>query len=107
MCLQCKGHLVPHEQSKSIQCCNEKDECNKFLRPTYPERPTPETPGFGSADSLPFTVLLTTVTFCLTLVLLVVAIVYVKNRRKEMQRKFGLYGKGYATEKYPKMEVSY
>ncbi|XP_056643163.1 bone morphogenetic protein receptor type-1B isoform X3 [Diorhabda sublineata] len=103
--MQCKGHLVPHEQSKSIQCCNDKDLCNLSLRPTYPERPTTETPGFGPADSLPFTVLLTTVTFCLTLVLLVVAIVFIKNRRKEMQRKFGLYGKGYSDEKYPQMEV--
>ncbi|CAG9839744.1 unnamed protein product [Diabrotica balteata] len=101
----CKGHLVPHEQSKSIQCCNDKDFCNLSLLPTYPERPTPETPGFGTPDNLPFTVLLTTITFCLTLVLLIVAIVFMKNRRKDVQRKFGLYGKGYTGEKYPQMEV--
>ncbi|CAG9812554.1 unnamed protein product [Phaedon cochleariae] len=100
--LQCKGHLVPHEDMKSIQCCHDKDMCNVDLRPAYPERPTPEAPGFGTADGLPFTLLLTTVTFCLTLVLLVVAVVFVKNRRKEVQRKFGLYAKGgyHAGEKY-------
>ncbi|VEN60434.1 unnamed protein product [Callosobruchus maculatus] len=102
--MQCKGHLVPHEQSKSIQCCNDKDMCNLNLKPTYPERPTPESPSFSSPDSLPFTVLLTTVTFCLTLVLLVIAVVFVKNRRKEMQRKFNMY-KNYPPEKFPNMEI--
>nr|WAH70829.1 thickveins [Colaphellus bowringi] len=103
--MQCKGHLVPHEQSKSIQCCNDKDMCNLGLKPTYPERPTPEAPSFGSPDSLPFIILLTTITFSLTLVLLIVAVVFVKNRKKEVQRKFGLYTKNYLAEKYPKMEV--
>ncbi|XP_018576590.1 bone morphogenetic protein receptor type-1B isoform X2 [Anoplophora glabripennis] len=103
--MQCKGHLVPHETSKSIQCCNDKDMCNLDLKPTYPERPTPEAPNFGSADNLPFTVLLTSVTFCLTLVLLVVAIVFLRNRKKEVQKKFSLYSKNYPSEKYPNMEI--
>lgn len=69
--------------------------CNKNLKPVLPERPTPEVPEFGSPDSLPFIVLLTAVTFCLTLVLLIVAIVYIRNRNKEVQSKFGLYSKKY------------
>lgn len=90
---------------KSIQCCNDKDLCNKNLKPTLPERRPPESPDFGSPDSLPFTVLLTTVTFCLTLVLLVIAIIYIKNRKKEVQRKFSLYSKNYPAEKCPNMEI--
>ena len=27
--LQCKGHLVPHFQPRSIACCQEEDLCNK------------------------------------------------------------------------------
>lgn len=92
---QCKGDLVPHENLKTIQCCNDKDMCNRNLKPVLPERPTPEVPEFGSPDSLPFIVLLTAVTFCLTLVLLIVAIVYIRNRNKEVQSKFGLYSKKY------------
>ncbi|KAG5876132.1 hypothetical protein JTB14_007539 [Gonioctena quinquepunctata] len=41
----------------------------------------------------------------LTLVLLIVAVVFVKNRKKEVQRKFGLYSKNYPIDKYPNMEV--
>ncbi|KAJ8933751.1 hypothetical protein NQ318_000479, partial [Aromia moschata] len=81
--MQCKGHLVPHEHSKSIQCCENKDLCNLDLKPTYPERPTPDATSFGSPNSLPFTVLLTSVTFFLTLVLLIVAIVFLKNRKRK------------------------
>ncbi|CAG2183471.1 unnamed protein product, partial [Oppiella nova] len=33
--LQCKGHLVPHDVPKSIQCCNSHDFCNLELHPNY------------------------------------------------------------------------
>lgn len=96
---------MPHEESKSIQCCNHKDMCNVDLRPTYPERPTPEAPLFPSPDSLPFIVLLTTVTFCLTIVLFVGAVVFIKNRRK-VQNKFNVYSKNYPPEKFNNIDVN-
>lgn len=75
------------------------------MRPLLPQLPTTESE-FGSPDSLPFIVLLTSVTFCLTLVLLIVAIVYIKNRNKEVQTKFGIYSKKYPLgTSSPNMEI--
>ncbi|CAH0564039.1 unnamed protein product [Brassicogethes aeneus] len=99
--MQCKGHLVPHEQSKSIQCCDHADLCNQDLKPMYSQRPTPNTPDF-SAESLPIVILLVSVTFCICIILVIVALVYLKYRRKEMQRKCSLYK---YSEKYPNMEI--
>lgn len=103
--MQCKGHLVPHRESKTIQCCEDSDFCNKDLKPMYTPRPTTDVPSFGTTDNLPYIVLLTSVTFCLTLVLLGIAFVYIKYRRKEVQSKFNLYSKGYLSEKCPNMEI--
>ncbi|XP_060523005.1 bone morphogenetic protein receptor type-1B isoform X2 [Cylas formicarius] len=103
--MQCKGHLVPHRQSKSIQCCDDADFCNRDLKISYPERPEPDVPGFGTQDNLPFIVLLTSVTFCLTVFLLGIAFVYMKYRKKEAHGKFGLYSKGYPSEKCPNVDI--
>ncbi|XP_030761515.1 bone morphogenetic protein receptor type-1B isoform X2 [Sitophilus oryzae] len=103
--MQCKGDLVPHSQSKSIQCCDDSDFCNRNLTPMYTPRPTPDIPSFGPQDSLPFIVLLTSVTFCLTIFLLCIAFVYMKYRKKEAQSKYNAYSKNYHSEKYPNMEV--
>ncbi|XP_048519449.1 bone morphogenetic protein receptor type-1B isoform X2 [Dendroctonus ponderosae] len=103
--MQCKGHLVPHQNSKSIQCCNDSDFCNKNLEPMYTPRPTTEMPTFGTTDSLPYTVLLASVTFCLSILLLGVALVYIKYRKKEEQSKLNLYAKDCSAEKYGNMEI--
>ena len=29
--MQCKGHLVPHFQPRSIACCSDSDLCNKVI----------------------------------------------------------------------------
>lgn len=77
--------------------------CNNNLKPILPERSTSEVTEF---DSLPFIVLLTAVTFCLTIVLLIVAIVYIRNRNKEVQSKFSLYSKKYPLRNCsPNMEI--
>nr|UYR58228.1 thick veins 1 [Henosepilachna vigintioctopunctata] len=102
--MQCKGHLVPHLESKSIQCCDDVNECNRNLKPLYPERPTTEAPVFEQFDSLPYIVLLTSITACITIFLLVIAIIYKKYNRKDMQRKHNLYARNYQV-KYPNMEV--
>lgn len=106
--MQCKGHLVPHQESKSIQCCNDFDMCNYNLRPMYQERPTPKNADFSTAESLPYLVLLTSVTICIVICLLVIAILYVRFRKKEVQRKFHAYTKGYVSggEKFhPGMDI--
>lgn len=101
---QCKGDLVPHESDKRIKCCSDKDMCNKNLQPFIKERPTSEVP--GAPDNLPFIIVLAAVTFCLTLVLLIVAIVYIRNRNKEVQSKFSLYSKKYPLGcSSPNMEI--
>ncbi|XP_050297892.1 bone morphogenetic protein receptor type-1B isoform X3 [Anthonomus grandis grandis] len=99
--MQCKGYLVPHKNGKSIQCCDDSDFCNKNLKPMYSLKPTTDVPTFGTPDNLPYIVLLTSVTFCLSLFLLAIAFVYIKYRKKEAN----LYAKGYASEKYPNMEI--
>ncbi|XP_019865442.1 bone morphogenetic protein receptor type-1B isoform X3 [Aethina tumida] len=98
--MQCKGHLVPHEQSKTIQCCDDSDLCNRNLKPILLHKPTTNTPDFHD-DSLPVVVLLTSVTLCISIILVIAALLYLKYRRKEMQRKCGLY----ASEKYPNVEI--
>ncbi|XP_045476224.1 bone morphogenetic protein receptor type-1B-like isoform X2 [Harmonia axyridis] len=102
--MQCKGHLVPHLVPKSIQCCDDTNQCNRNLKPFYPERPTTEAPTFNQFNNLPYIVLLTSVTVCLTIFLLVIAIIYKKYNRKDFQRKHNLCPKNYPV-KYPNMEV--
>ncbi|RZC35807.1 Pkinase, Activin recp and/or TGF beta GS domain containing protein [Asbolus verrucosus] len=97
--MQCKGHLVPHMDRKSIQCCDNVDLCNKDLKPMYRERPTPNSPDYGAFDSPPYIVLMTSVTFCITLCLIVIAIVYLRYRRKQV-----FINKDYP-EKYPSMKI--
>ncbi|XP_066137936.1 bone morphogenetic protein receptor type-1B isoform X3 [Euwallacea fornicatus] len=103
--MQCKGHLVPHQNGKSIQCCDDSDLCNKYLKPMYAPRPTTDVPTFGTTDNLPYTVLLSSVTFCLCILLLGVAFVYMKYRRKEGHGKFNLYSQGCPSQKYSNMEI--
>ncbi|XP_044252565.1 bone morphogenetic protein receptor type-1B isoform X2 [Tribolium madens] len=96
--MQCKGHLVPHAEPKSIECCDSSDQCNLHLKPMYPERPTPDVPQYGPFDSPPYIVLLTSVTFCITLCLIVIMICYLRYRKKQV-----FVNKDYP-EKYPAMK---
>lgn len=86
-------------ERKSIQCCDDMDFCNRDLKPMYPERPPLESSDFGPFNSTPYIVLLTAVTFCLTVCLFVIAVIYVKYRKKQM-----CLNKDYS-EKYPSMKT--
>ncbi|XP_068914138.1 bone morphogenetic protein receptor type-1B isoform X5 [Tenebrio molitor] len=97
--MQCKGDLVPHRERKSIQCCDNADLCNKELKPMYPERPTPESSDGSTFDSPPYIVLLTSVTFCITLCLIVIMICYLRYRKKQV------YANNDYAEKYPAMKI--
>ena len=36
---------MPHLLPTSIECCDDMDECNKYLEPVYEERSTTSHPG--------------------------------------------------------------
>ncbi|GLH09114.1 Receptor protein serine/threonine kinase [Gryllus bimaculatus] len=82
--MQCKGHLVPHKESKSIQCCNDIDLCNRNLMPILPSTPRPVT---QYDDTVPYIVLIVSVTICLLLFLIIVTFVYLRYKKKEDQRR--------------------
>lgn len=98
--------MVPHFNSKGIQCCDDADLCNKDLKPMYAPRPTTDLPTFGTNDALPYTVLLASVTFCLSVLLLAIAFIFIKYKRKNDQSKLDLYSKDYhPSQKYANMEI--
>ncbi|XP_076264537.1 serine/threonine receptor kinase thickveins isoform X4 [Rhynchophorus ferrugineus] len=103
--MQCKGYLVPHTVSKTIECCDDADFCNKNLTPMYTPRPTPDVPTFGTHENLPYTVLLVSATLCSILFIFCIAIFIIKYRKKEVQHKFNGYSKNYPVHKYANMEV--
>ncbi|KAL1497483.1 hypothetical protein ABEB36_008441 [Hypothenemus hampei] len=102
--MQCKGNLVPHKNSKSIQCCNDTDLCNRDLQPMYTPKLTTDIPSFDVKNSLQFTVLLASITFTVSVLLLGLAFLYIRYKRRDIQGK-NQFHKGYSSEKYPTMEV--
>lgn len=103
--MQCKGHLVPHQRGKSIECCDGYDQCNKDLKPHIEERTTTQAPSIlDQGDSVPYIVFLASVTVCITVFLLVIACVYLRYRKKEDQRKRQYYIKRYP-DRYPNVEI--
>lgn len=73
---QCRGSLVPHLKSKSIQCCDDADFCNKHLYPSY------EFDSQASfTTSLPFIIIMSSLGACFIL-MSVILIFYCKFRRK-------------------------
>jgi len=81
--MQCHGSVVPHDRRKAIECCNSGDLCNKYLKPTLRARPTlaPQTPSFE--EVLPYIVLLISLALCLIVFLFVIAIVYLRYKKRE------------------------
>ena len=77
---QCKGHLVPHMQGKSILCCNRTNLCNMFLQPEPVRSGTTPRPTLGYDDSIPYIALIISITVCLIAFLIIVACVYLRYR---------------------------
>ncbi|KAK4873762.1 hypothetical protein RN001_013122 [Aquatica leii] len=103
--MQCKGRFVPHVRSKSIECCDKYDLCNKDLRPRIEERSTTLSPSIlDEGENIPYIVLLASVTLCITVFLLVIACVYLRYRKKEDHRKQQYYNK-YYPHRYPNVEM--
>ncbi|XP_014257195.1 bone morphogenetic protein receptor type-1B isoform X2 [Cimex lectularius] len=90
--MQCKGHLVPHQTRKSIQCCNNSDLCNKYLNPplTIPRTNSPPTPSILLHDTMPYIALLASFTVCVIVFLLIITFFYLKYKKKEESGKLYL-----------------
>uniref|UniRef100_A0A1B6BX14 receptor protein serine/threonine kinase n=1 Tax=Clastoptera arizonana TaxID=38151 RepID=A0A1B6BX14_9HEMI len=87
--MQCKGHLVPHQRGKSIQCCNYTDLCNKLIIPTYQPRTT-MSPPLSLEETIPYIALLISVTICLIVFLIIVTFVYLRYKKREESRQMYL-----------------
>lgn len=92
--MQCKGNLVPHLRGKSIECCEHMDLCNQELRPHYEPRTTTPAPSMlASGDVVPLIVLLTSITVCLTVFLIIFAVYYLRIRKQDNRSKQSYYEK--------------
>jgi len=83
--LQCKGHLVPHFQPRSIACCSDADLCNKELAPIYQTRP--ETAPATMDPSVYHVALLVSLTICLVVFILLVTFAYLRYKHREDRRQ--------------------
>merc|ERR1712088_1001506 len=83
--LQCKGHLVPHFQPRSIACCSDADLCNKELAPIYQARP--ETAPATLDPSVYHVALLVSLTICLVIFILLVTFAYLRYKHREDRRQ--------------------
>lgn len=81
--LQCKSSQVPHQHPKTIECCYDRDLCNRYLRPALPEPPPEVTEGPGAraapAGAPP---LLLAAALCVALVAFLAGAVLVCRRRR-------------------------
>merc|ERR1711936_1108472 len=83
--LQCKGHLVPHFQPRSIACCSDGDLCNKDLAPIYEARP--EAAPATMDPSVYHVALLVSLTICLVVFILLVTFAYLRYKHREDRRQ--------------------
>merc|ERR1719266_171688 len=86
--MQCKGHLVPHFQPRTIACCAERALCNQDLAPMY--QPTRDSAA-GAGDQLDPSVyhvaLLVSLTVCLVIFILLVTFAYLRYKHREDRRQ--------------------
>ena len=86
--MQCKGHLVPHFQPRSIECCSERDLCNQALVPMYTPTPDIEDNVTDSLDpSVYHVALLVSLTICLVIFILLVTFAYLRYKHREDRRQ--------------------
>ncbi|GAB6028167.1 hypothetical protein CHUAL_002373 [Chamberlinius hualienensis] len=88
--MQCKGHLVPHLQPKSIDCCDNRDLCNQDLRPNVTHWAIDK----NSSDedwlynnTVPMIALIVSVTICLILAIICITWFYLRYKRKEQSKQ--------------------
>merc|ERR1719356_892112 len=83
--MQCKGHLVPHFEPRSIACCADYDMCNKDLSPMY--EPTVEPTVDPLDPSVYHVALLVSLTICLVIFILLVTLAYLRYKQREDRRQ--------------------
>ena len=86
--MQCKGHLVPHFQPRTIECCSDRDLCNQALVPMYTPTPDIEDNVMDSLDpSVYHVALLVSLTICLVIFILLVTFAYLRYKHREDRRQ--------------------
>lgn len=90
--MQCKGNLVPHYHGKSIACCNDKDECNRWIHPPpFRTRTTTPLPDLGIPEnSMPYIALFLSLFVCLILLGVLITFLWIWHKRRENQWKMKL-----------------
>ncbi|XP_037085271.1 bone morphogenetic protein receptor type-1A-like [Pollicipes pollicipes] len=88
--MQCKSANSPFAVPTTIECCRNRNHCNRELRPMYVRRPgdgdlTSEYLGYD--DTVHQMALLISVTLCLVIFVIVVAIVYLRYRKRLEERR--------------------
>lgn len=78
---------MPHLRGKGILCCRDYDHCNRDLRPPLEIKSTTQAPSILSqADTIPYLVLLTSITVCIIIFIIVISAMYLKYRKKTNSR---------------------
>ena len=90
--LQCKGHLVPHINPTSIECCYDSDLCNSRLRPMYEPTSTAAEEGedYSISAALDHNTLIAFIiafTVCFVLLIVFITFLYLKYKKREDRRQ--------------------
>ena len=99
--MMCRGALSPHANPVTIECCKSGDFCNRLLFPMY-EKTESEEGGLlnnGGHSGVPaginpavfHLVLLCTVTVCIVSLVFFVTCMYLKYKRREVDRQRYIY----------------
>jgi len=95
--MMCRGNLSPHATPTAIQCCKDGDLCNKQLYPMYDlEKYKDDYEDDDSGPSLVdpaifHLVLLCSVTVCVVSLVFLVTCIYLKYKRRELDRQRYVY----------------
>uniref|UniRef100_A0A8D0W9N5 receptor protein serine/threonine kinase n=1 Tax=Sus scrofa TaxID=9823 RepID=A0A8D0W9N5_PIG len=82
---QCRDTPIPH-QRRSIECCTERNECNKDLHPTLPPLKTRD---FVDGP-IHHKALLISVTVCSLLLVLIILFCYFRYKRQETRPRYSI-----------------
>lgn len=101
--MMCRGNLSPHATPLSIECCKSGDFCNRQLYPMYERKDDYEeyedTGGTGGINPAVFhLVLLCTVTVCVVSLVFFVTCLYLKYKRREIDRQRYIYRQAHQSD---------